>query len=303
MICFADERLMQRETEAICNAAPGERSADRGNQRNCYRDRGWETRAGTVELRIVSVAINFAVGMNSDAQREVLGMTTDRSDAEPFWIKFPRGLPRRGLRLMIKMVISGAHEGLKAAITKILTATWQGCRVHFMRNALSYAGKTQKRVVSAWVGTAFAPDDVTPACKQRRDVADQMRPRLPKLVGLLDETKNDVLAYIDFPTPHRQNPLDQPAGAVQRRDQRSADVVGIFPNDAAAMGLIAALLLEQNDEWARHHARYMTLETIMPLAILRLSECQKWIADRAANAAHNTAPRLHSETRTNLCCT
>jgi putative transposase len=107
---------------------------------------------------IVSVAVIIAVGVNTDGRREVLGMTVGHSEAEPFWTEFLRSLTRRGLR-GVKLVISDAHEGLKAAITKVLSATWQRCRVHFMRNALAYAGKTQRRIVSAWVGTAFAQDD------------------------------------------------------------------------------------------------------------------------------------------------
>jgi len=364
MIGFAAERLMQLETEAICHAAPGERSTDRRNQRNGYRDRDWETRAGTVELRIpklrrgsyfpgfleprrmaekaltaviqeayiqgistrsvddlvkamgmegvsksqvsrlcgeidervdafltrpiegdwpyvwldatyikvrrdhriVSLAVIVAVGVNADGRREVLGVTTGHSEAEPFWVEFLRSLARRGLR-GVKLVISDAHEGLKAAISKVLSATWQRCRVHFMRNALAYAGKTQKRVVSAWVGTAFAQDDAAAARKQWRDVADQMRPRLPKLAGLLDEAEADVLAYMDFPAQHRvkihsTNPLERLNGEIKRR----ADVVGIFPNEAAVIRLIGALLLEQNDEWATQRARYMTLETIAPMS-------------------------------------
>lgn len=108
-------------------------------------------------------------------------MTTGHSEAEPFWVEFLRSLARRGLR-GTKLVISDAHEGLKAAITKILSASRQRCRVHFMRNAMAYAGKTQRRIVSAWIGTAFAQDDAAAARKQWRDVADQMRPRVPKRI-------------------------------------------------------------------------------------------------------------------------
>ena len=364
MIGFAAQRLMELETEGLCGAGHGERSADRRNQRNGYRDRDWETRAGTVELRIpklrrgsyfpvfleprrlaekaltavvqeayvqgistrsvddlvramgmegisksqvsrlcaeidervqtflnrpiegdwpyvwldatyvkarrdhhiVSVAVIVAVGVNTDGRREVLGMTVGHSEAEAFWVEFLRSLARRGLR-GVKLVISDAHEGLKAAIAKILGATWQRCRIHFMRNALAYAGKTQRRVVSAWIGTAFAQDDATTARKQWRQVADQARPRVPKLAALMDDAEADVLAYMGFPAQHRArlhstNPLERLNGEIKRR----SEVVGIFPNEAAVTRLIGALLLEQNDEWAVQRSRYMSLETIAPLS-------------------------------------
>jgi len=192
-------------------------------------------------------------------------MTTGHSEAEPFWVEFLRSLARRGLR-GTKLVISDAHEGLKAAITKILSATWQRCRVHFMRNAMAYAGKTQRKIVSAWIGTAFAQDDAAAARKQWREVADQARPRVPKLAGLMDNAETDVLAYMGFPAQHRAkihstNPIERLNGEIKRR----SDVVGIFPNEAAVKRLIGALLLEQNDEWTTQRARYMTLETIATL--------------------------------------
>jgi putative transposase len=215
--------------------------------------------------QIVSVAVIVAVGVNTDGRREVLGMTIGHSEAEPFWVEFLRSLARRGLR-GVKLVVSDAHEGLKAAITKVLSATWQRCRVHFMRNALAYAGKTQRRIVSAWIGTAFAQDDAAAARKQWREVADQARSRVPRLATLMDEAETDVLAYMGFPAQHRTklhstNPIERLNHEIKRR----SDVVGIFPNEAAVTRLIGALLLEQNDEWAVQRSRYMTLETIAPL--------------------------------------
>ena len=136
-----------------------------------------------------------------------------------------------------------------------------------MRNALAYAGKTQRRIVSAWVGTAFAQDDAAAARKQWREVADQARPRVPKLAALMDDAEADVLTYMGFPVQHRAklhstNPLERLNGRIKRR----SDVVGIFPNEAAVTRLIGALLLEQNDEWAVQRARYMSLETIAPIS-------------------------------------
>jgi transposase-like protein len=360
MIGFTAQRLMALEVEGLTGAAPGEHSPDRINQRNGYRDRVWETRAGTVELhipklrkgsyfpafleprrmaekaltaviqeayvqgistrsvddlvkamgmsgisksqvsrlceeidgkvkaflerpiegdwpyiwvdatylkvrrggRVVSVAAIIAVGVNSDGRREVLGMEIGTSEAEPIWIEFLRQLTRRGLR-GVKLVVSDAHEGIKAAVTKVLCATWQRCRVHFMRNVLAHAGKSGRRVVSAFIGTAFAQETAEAASTQWRSVADQIRPKVPKLATIMDEAEPDVLAYMSFPKEHRTklhstNPIERLNGEIKRR----TDVVGIFPNEQAITRLVGALLLEQNDEWAVQRGRYMTLETI-----------------------------------------
>jgi transposase-like protein len=216
--------------------------------------------------RIVSVAVIVAVGVNTDGRREVLGMDIGPSEAETFWTGFLRKLARRGLR-GVKLVISDAHEGIKATVSKVLNASWQRCRVHFMRNALAHAGKSGRRVVSAFIATAFAQDDAVAASQQWRKVADQLRPKLPKLAALMDDAEQDVLAYMTFPAAHRAklhstNPIERLNGEIKRR----TEVVGIFPNEAAITRLVGAILLEQNDEWAVQRARYMTLETIAPLS-------------------------------------
>ncbi len=154
-------------------------------------------------------------------------------------------------------------------------AGWQRCRVHFMRNALAHAGKSGRRVVSAFIATAFAQDDADAAKAQWRKVADQLRPTLPKLALLMDEAEQDVLAYMTFPKDHWQkiystNGLERVNGEIKRR----TEVVGIFPNEDAITRLVGAILLETNDEWAVQRGRYMTLATIAPLSddpIVRLS--------------------------------
>lgn len=360
MIGFASQRLMELEVGALTGAGYGEKDADRLVQRNGYRDRDWQTRAGTVELRIpklrkgsyfpgfleprrmaekaltaviqeayiqgistrsvddlvqamggggisksqvsrlceeidervhafldrpiegdwpylwidatyvktrqagriVSVAVIVAVGVNSDGRREVLGMDVGPSEAEPFWKDFLRKLTRRGLR-GVKLVISDDHAGIKAAVSKVLVSSWQRCRVHFMRNVLAHAGKSGRRVVSAFIATAFAQNDAHAARQQWRHVADQLRTSVPKLAALMDQAEPDVLAYMSFPVAHRvklhsTNPLERLNGEIKRR----TEVVGIFPNEAAITRLVGAILLEQNDEWAVQRARYMTRETM-----------------------------------------
>jgi transposase-like protein len=224
--------------------------------------------------RIVSVAVTIAIGVNNDGRREVLGMSVGCSEAETFWTEFLRALARRGLR-GVKLVISDAHEGLKAAIARVLNATWQRCRVHFMRNLLAHAGRNGRRLAAAFIGTIFAQEDKSTARIQWRKVVNQMKPSLPKLAAFMDEAENDVLAYMDFPAAHwvklhSTNPIERPNGEIKRR----TNVVGIFPNEDAIVRLVGAVLLEQNDEWAVQRARYMTLETIAPLSdtqMVRLS--------------------------------
>jgi putative transposase len=363
MIQLVAQRMMEMDTESLCAAAYGERSPDRANSRNGYRERLWQTRAGSVDLkipklrkgsyfpgfleprrtaekalaaviqeayiqgvstrsvdelvkamgmggisksqvsrlcteidervqaflnrpiegdwpylwidatyvkvreagRIVSVAVIIAVAVNTDGVREVLGMAVGPSEAEPFWTSFLRSLTRRGLR-GVKLVISDAHEGLKAAAAKVLKSTWQRCRVHFLRNALAHAGKGQRQMVLAMINTAFAQDTQETAITQWRNVADQLRAKFPKLAVLMDGAENDVLAFMGFPKAHRvqihsTNPLERLNAEVKRR----TDVVGIFPNEAAITPLVGALLLEQNDEWSLQR-RYMQLEGLQSLS-------------------------------------
>lgn len=90
--------------------------------------------------------ISRTVAVNADGVREILGVAPGASKAEPFWTaEFLRSLTRRGLR-GVKLVISDAHEGLKASISKVLKTTWQRCKVHFLRNALAYANKGSARL-------------------------------------------------------------------------------------------------------------------------------------------------------------
>ena len=363
MIQHVAQRLMEMDVETLCGAAYGERSADRANSRNGFRERVWETRAGAIDLklpklrtgsyfpgfleprrtaekalaaviqeayiqgvstrsvddlvkalgmsgisksqvsrlcaeidervgaflgrplegdwpylwidatyvkvrqagRIVSVAVIIAVAVNTDGVREVLGMAVGPSEAETFWTDFLRSLTRRGLR-GVKLVISDAHEGLKAAAAKVLKSTWQRCRVHFIRNALAYAGKGQRQMVLALINTVFAQDTAETASAQWRIVADQLRGKFPQLAAMMDNAEEEVLAFKAFPKAHwaqiaSTNPLERLNAEIKRR----TNVVGIFPNDAAITRLVGALLLEQNDEWQLQR-RYLQLEGLQAIS-------------------------------------
>ena len=214
--------------------------------------------------RIVSVAAIIAVGVDTDGKREIVGLHIGPSEAEPFWTSFLRDLVRRGLT-GVKLVISDAHEGLKAALVRVLGATWQRCRVHAMRNALAYVPKGQHTMVAAAIRQAFIQPDHDNAVQTWRHVADQLRARWAKLGTFMDDAEADVLAYMAFPAQHRSklhstNPLERLNKEVKRR----ADVVGIFPNEDSIIRLIGAVLLEANDEWQLQH-RYMQVEAMADL--------------------------------------
>ena len=209
--------------------------------------------------RIVSVAAIIAVAANTDGRREIIGLGVGPSEAEPFWMDFLRSLRARGLD-GVKLVISDAHSGLKSAISKVFEATWQRCRVHWMRNALAHVSKGQHTVVAAAIRQAFEQPDYKHAVEAWRHVANQLRVRWSKLAELMDQSEVDVLAYMSFPRQHRTklhstNPIERLNKEVKRR----SDVVGIFPNEASIMRLIGAVLLEQNDEWQTQN-RYMQVE-------------------------------------------
>ena len=214
--------------------------------------------------RIVSVAAIIAVAVDTDGRREIVGLSIGPSEAETFWSTFLKSLVRRGLK-GVKLVVSDAHEGLTHAISKVLRATWQRCRVHWLRNALAHVPKGQHTMVAAALRQAFLQAEHDTASQTWRQVADQLRPRWPKLAALMDESEHDVLAYMAFPAQHRTklystNPLERLNKEVKRR----ADVVGIFPDERSIVRLIGAVLLEQNDEWQLQH-RYMQLEAMAEL--------------------------------------
>ena len=207
--------------------------------------------------RTVSVAAIIAVAANTDGRREIIGLSIGDSEAMVFWMEFLRSLMKRGLK-GVKLVVSDAHEGLKAAATKVLQGTtWQRCRVHTTRNLLARVPKPQQSRLATLLREAFTAPTAEKAHATWRAIADQARGVHPKLAEAMDEAESDVLAYMDFPAAHRvklhsTNGLERLNKEVKRR----ADVVGIFPNEASIMRLVGAVLLEANDEWQLQHGEF-----------------------------------------------
>ena len=215
--------------------------------------------------RVVSMAVVIAIGVRASGEREVLGLDVGPSEDGAFWLQFLRSLGARGLS-GVKLVISDAHQGLKSAIAAVLQgAGWQRCRVHFVRNALALVPKTAAQMVAATIRTVFVQPDAAAAREQWRRVADSFRSRFPRLAALLDEAEADVLAYLAFPPEHwRQIWSNNPLERLNKEIKRRTDVVGIFPNAAAVVRLVGAVLAEQHDEW-QVSRRYFSAESLAKL--------------------------------------
>jgi len=212
--------------------------------------------------RVVNMAAVIAVGVTRTGQREVLGFDVGAAETYEFWLAFLRSLVARGLK-GVRLVISDAHEGLKRAISEVLAgASWQRCRVHFMRNLLARVPKHAQPMVAALVRTIFAQPDLASAREQLEHVAANLDRRFPQAAALLRDAMEDVLAYMAFPAEHwRRIHSTNVLERLNRELARRCDVVGIFPNMAAAIRLLGALLEEQQDEWLVSR-RYFSLESM-----------------------------------------
>jgi len=219
-----------------------------------------------IDGRVVSQATVVAIGVTRDGERQVLGIDVGASEDRGFWTAFLRSLVKRGLR-GVRLVISDAHEGLKQAIGTVLSgAAWQRCRVHFMRNLLATVPQEMREPIAAIVRTIFAQPDHASALTQLHKVSDGLRARFPQAAALLEEAAEDILAHKHFPEEHRRqlhstNPLERLNKEIKRR----SNVVGIFPNVRAAIRLVGAILLEQDDEWAVAERRYFSAESMTRL--------------------------------------
>jgi len=219
--------------------------------------------------QVVSRAVVIATGITANGAREVLGVDIGDSEDETFWTRFLRSLRDRGLG-GVRLVISDAHAGLKASIRKCFAgSSWQRCRVHYARNLLATVPKSHVEFVAAAFRSIFALSDRTEIEARWDEVAATLAERFPKAAESMGGARTDVLAFATFPRSHwrkiwSNNPLERLNKEVKRR----SNVVGIFPNDRAAMRLIGAVLADQHDEWAIAR-RYLSESSMARLNELR----------------------------------
>jgi putative transposase len=215
--------------------------------------------------RVISMAVLIAVGVRSSGDREVVGVDVGPAEDHEFWLQFLRQLASRGLT-GVRLVISDSHLGLKQAVAQVFVgATWQRCRVHFMRNALATVPKVAQQMVAATLRTIFAQPEQTTAHEAVERICRLFQKRYPQLVKVLQEAETDVLAFYSFPAEHRRqiwstNSLERLNKEVSRR----CDVVGIFPNRSSLLRLVGAVLEEQHDEW-QVGRRYFSTESMNKL--------------------------------------
>jgi putative transposase len=216
--------------------------------------------------RVVSKAIVIATGVARTGDREVLGLAVGDSEDGAFWTAFLRSLRARGLA-GVKLVISDAHEGLKAAIAGVFVgSSWQRCRVHFMRNVLARVPRGSAEMVAAAVRTIFAQPDAAAVADQLETIADKLGRQFPTVATMLREAAPDILAFAAFPQSHWRkiwstNPLERVNVEIKRR----ADVVGIFANENSVLRLSGAVLLEMHDEWAVAERAYLSAGSLAKL--------------------------------------
>ena len=224
---------------------------------------------GRVKGRVVSRAVVVVTGVTATGDREVLGVDVGDSEDGAFWTAFLKGLRARGLG-EVKLVISDHHLGLKEAIAKVFVgASWQRCRVHFMRNALAKVPRAQAQMVAAAIRTIFAQADRSHVRTQLSEVAGTLRRQFPDVADKLEDAGEDLIAFSAFPSPHwtklwSTNPLERVNAEIKRR----TNVVGIFPNDASILRLVSAVLVEQHDEWAVAERRYLSEESMTLLEVM-----------------------------------
>ena len=257
-----------------------ERPLDSGPYRYLWLDA--LTQLVREEGRVVHVAVVVATAVNAAGKRELLGIDVGTSEDGAFWLSFLRGLVARGLS-GVELVTSDAHQGLKDAVATVFGgASWQRCRTHFMRNLLTRVPKSAEKLVATTVRTIYEQSSAAEVQAQHARVLEQLAERFPEAAALLADAGPEILAFTAFPVAHwRQVWSNNPLERLNKEIRRRTNVVGIFPNRAAVVRLVGAVLAEQHDEWAEGR-RYMTMLQPLPAAVAEVASGEEVLLQTAS---------------------
>jgi len=256
--------MSKDRVSALCRALDGQVEAFRQRPLEGEHPYLWlDAKIVKVRARghVYPKALVIAYSVHESGRREVIGLDIGEMESEAFWVQFLRSLRERGLS-GVRLCVSDQHTGLKNAIARVLACPWQRCTVHFVRDQLRHCRPAQRGMVSAALREVFNAESYERAQERAGEVIDRLQGPAPKVAALLSEAEEDLLAFYRFPDAHwsklrSTNPLER----VNREIGRRSDVVGIFPNDAAAIRLAGAVLIEQNDEWLVSR-RYLSEESL-----------------------------------------
>lgn len=206
----------------------------------------------------------FAYAVHDSGRREVIGLDLGEVESGPFWVEFLRTLRSRGLA-GVRLAVADHHEGLKAAIARVLACPWQRCCVHFVRDMLKHCRPSQRGLVAAALREVFNADSRQQARERVPEVIARLQGVAPKVAALLEQAEEELIAFYAFPPAHwsklrSTNPLER----INRENGRRSDVVGIFPNDTSVIRLAGTLLIEQNEE-SLAGRRYLSAESLAPV--------------------------------------
>ena len=257
-----------------------ERPLDSGPYRYLWLDA--LTQLVREEGRVVQVAVVVATAVNAAGKRELLGIDVGTSEDGAFWLSFLRGLVARGLS-GVELVTSDAHQGLRDAVATVFGgASWQRCRTHFMRNLLTRVPKSAEKLVATTVRTIYEQSSAAEVQAQHTRVVEQLEQRFPEAAALLADAGPEILAFTAFPVAHwRQVWSNNPLERLNKEIRRRTNVVGIFPNRAAVVRLVGAVLAEQHDEWAEGR-RYMTMLQPLPAAVAEVASGEEVLLQTAS---------------------
>jgi len=246
--------------------------------------------------RVVSMAFVIAVGVDENGERHLLGFDLGSSEDEAFWLAFLRSLVKRGLK-KVQLVISDAHVGLKKAIEQVFSgASWQRCRVHFMRNVLAHVPKRDKRAIADAVRMVFEQPDRYAAGLQLHGLAQNVQDKYPQVAKLLVEAEEDILVYKTFPREHwrRIHSINQ-LERIHKEVKRRTNVVGIFPNDDAVFRLAGMILKEMDDDWraGRHYFQQESMQLLKDWKSVPEKEKTSFFVNVSADLSSEAQSNLH----------